>query len=225
MRQAELAQRVLIDLAFEEACRHPVDAVDMSSNQLSQAVAQKAAQTCHASKVCSKLLRGGLIEEVAAGGLLPVWCRDDDAGPLPLPIIEQGLVSEVGTPLQSGDAQLGEQGASISPKNHRRRPLARQKENRGKPPQQRAKTGRNPSKQARVLAMLKCEQDTTIAAVMQETGWQQHSVRGFCAGVVRKKLGLTLNSEKNSSARVYRVVAGKRPTPKIKSQAAAGESA
>jgi Protein of unknown function (DUF3489) len=45
----------------------------------------------------------------------------------------------------------------------------------------------------------------TIAAMMKETGWQQHSVRGFLAGVVRKKLKLMLNSKKVDGSRVYRI--------------------
>ena len=61
------------------------------------------------------------------------------------------------------------------------------------------------SKQARVIEMLQSPTGMTIAAMMKETGWQQHSVRGFLAGVVRKKLKLKLNSKKIDGSRVYRV--------------------
>src|SRR6266478_4992450 len=46
----------------------------------------------------------------------------------------------------------------------------------------------------------------TTKPIMKETGWQQHSVRGFFASAVRKKLGLTLVSEKQDGERVYRIV-------------------
>jgi hypothetical protein len=68
--------------------------------------------------------------------------------------------------------------------------------------------GKRPAatKNAQILSMLRDRAGTTIAAMMAATGWQQRSVRGFLAGVVRKKLGLNLVSEPGEHGRTYRVV-------------------
>src|SRR5687767_13081988 len=64
------------------------------------------------------------------------------------------------------------------------------------------------SKQSRIIALLSSPGGTTIAAMLRTTGWQQHSVRGFLAGVVRKRLKLNLNSKKIDGTRVYRINSG-----------------
>jgi hypothetical protein len=66
-------------------------------------------------------------------------------------------------------------------------------------------TAKKDTKQSRVIEMLRLPTGTTIDAVMKATGWQQHSVRGFFAGVVQKRLGLKLNSEKVDGNRIYRI--------------------
>ena len=65
---------------------------------------------------------------------------------------------------------------------------------------------RENSKQAQVVAMLKRPEGTTIAQICEATGWQAHTVRGTFAGAFKKKLGLTIESDKvQGGERVYRI--------------------
>ena len=66
-------------------------------------------------------------------------------------------------------------------------------------------TARRESKKALIIAMLRAPAGATIEAMARAAKWQPHSVRGFLAGVVRKKLGLTLVSADGENGRVYQV--------------------
>ena len=106
---------------------------------------------------------------------------------------------------QTGDAALTKRTPVTETVLPRKLPRAAKVKDSPRP----APAAKSQSKQECVLALLRRKEGVTVSAIMKATGWQQHSVRGFLAGVVRKKLRLNLVSRESDGKRVYRVLAGK----------------
>lgn len=132
--------------------------------------------------VCKSLLKKGLIKEIAATDLNTVWRHDEERGSItlrstPLAYTVLGITDPL-------DAETEEQ-PEAAPKRPSRR------------------IG---TKQEAVIAMLRAPDGATIAEIVVATQWARHTTRGFLSGALKKKLGLTITSEKvDGRGRVYRL--------------------
>ena len=129
--------------------------------------------------VCKSLLKRGLIEEIAAADPDTVW-RHGEAGPLTLRA----------TPLGRSVLGLGDDESSAPTLE----------------PDLTHATERKGTKQATLIAMLRAETGATIEEITAATGWLAHKVRGSMSGALKKKLGLTITSEKiDGRGQCYRI--------------------
>ena len=135
--------------------------------------------------VCKSLLKHGLIEEVAATDLNTVWRHDEARGPITLhatPLAYEAL--GIGEAPELADAEPAE----VAPNPVRRR---------------------SGTKQEALIAMLRAEGGATIEEIAAATKWAPHTIRGALSGALKKKLGLTITSEKvDGRGRAYRIAEG-----------------
>jgi DNA-binding MarR family transcriptional regulator len=112
---------------------------------------------------------------------------------------------EIEAAVTAAEAQwAAQQAAAQAPAQPRTRENERSAASRGAA--ERVRSTRQNSKQARVIAMLRRPEGATIRQIVETTGWQPHTVRGTLAGALKKKLGLTIVSEKSQGGeRVYRL--------------------
>ena len=136
-----------------------------------------------ASKVVGAMLAKGLIEEVDADmrNGEPVWRETGDGHGVTLVATDAGLAA-IGIETDSAEVKPTEDSA---PK---------------------MRTPREGTKQAKLIAMLRAESGATIEEIVEALDWQAHTARGAMSGALKKKLGLTITSEKvDGRGRVYAI--------------------
>ncbi len=140
-----------------------------------------------AHKVVNALIEKGLLREVKANRKLndPVWRESEDGHGLTLIVTDAGIAAI---------------GIEVEPQKTK----AQKPEPKPVAPERKIREG---TKQALVIEMLRRPEGATIAEIVEATSWASHTTRGFLAGALKKKLGLTLDSEKDEErGRVYSIV-------------------
>ena len=132
--------------------------------------------------VCKSLLKRRLIEEVAATDHNTVWRHDEECGPMTLRATALAY-STLGITAAS-DAENLEQPEAAPKATH----------------------SRSGTKQEALIAMLRAEGGATIDEMAAALSWAPHTIRGALSGALKKKLGLTISSEKvDGRGRAYKI--------------------
>jgi hypothetical protein len=139
-----------------------------------------------AHKVVNALIDKGLLEEVKANRKIndPIWRETEDARAVTLVVTDAGL-------------------AAIGIEVEHQKTKTQKSEPKTTPTERKIREG---TKQALVIEMLRRPDGATIAEIVEATSWASHTTRGFLAGAIKKKLGLTIESTKDDArGRIYRL--------------------
>ena len=172
-----------------------------------------------AKKVVDRLLNEKLLQELRSKDDMPVWRRGDDNRPYSLRITKAGLraieveevaeapdnnaaadSNDVAAPDVSTQAKSGEGPGRATRLGAKKTAAVSARATKASSDQVKPD-----SKQDKIVALLQRPEGATLDVLVKETQWQKHSVRGFLAGTVRKKLKLPLLSEKIDGVRTYRI--------------------
>jgi hypothetical protein len=172
------------------------------------------------SKVLNSLLGKGMVEEIATTDPTSVWRTGEDGARFSLRATTEACRA-IGIEAEGAEAASAPAGTSANtPTGADTGPIAGNEADAaapaGKGGRRRRKTatgaargkteGKANSKQAQLVAMLRRPEGASLDEIMTATGWQAHTVRGAIAGALKKKLGLTVTSEKlEGRGRVYRI--------------------
>jgi len=136
----------------------------------------------------------------ADAALNRIWRNDEDGRAILLHITDAGLAA-IGIESEGLDTALTD--ANETPSADAPEDTPRESH-----PAPKARTPREGTKQATLIAMLRAPEGATVEEIMTATGWQSHTVRGAMAGALKKKLGLEVTSEKiEGRGRVYKLSA------------------
>jgi len=155
-----------------------------------------------------KSLKGGAADKVVgaltAKGLVERIVDERPAVDDVLRITREGLIAINADPDEGAQAADVARSAEPAPSTRGKRKKGATPPDTPKEPRKR----REGTKQAVLIDMLRRDEGATIGQIVEATGWQPHTVRGAISGALKKKLGLTVTSEKTESGeRVYHIPA------------------